>query len=229
MAPLKIFRERRQGFFHTQRDHDVLSLDRFATASRGSARQLDEDGIAFLCGPVFNGDECGGALAHLFQRFFHLGVAHFDFVNLNLKILVIAEFEFRQDFEDGAELQGLAFLEFDLIDFGPHDRNKLFLVESFFEILGHERLQHFALNVIREAAADYGDGSFARTESGDASQTRDIARYFIRSLLDVLGRNFQLNLAFTCGFSGFRVMGKLSEREGRPGLLISILSPVQYG
>ena len=73
---------------------------------------------------------------------------------MNFQILVIAQLEFRQHFEDRAELQRLAFFELDFIHFGASDRDQFFLVERFLEVFGHERLHHFALNIFGEAAAD---------------------------------------------------------------------------
>ena len=94
---------------------------------------------------------------------------------LTCEILVIAQLEFRQHFEHRAEFQRLAFLEFDFVHFRARDGNEFLLVERLFEIFRHERLHHFALNVVGETAAHQCHGRLAGTESGDAGD-RAISR-----------------------------------------------------
>ena len=166
----------------------------------GHALKLDQHGIAVLRRAAFDRNKRRGALAHFLDRFVHLRVARFDLVHLHLQILVITQLEFGKDFEDRAELQRLAFLEFDLVHFGARHRNQILFVQRLLEIFGHERLHHFALYIVRKAAPHQRDGRFARTESGNARDARDIARHFFGGLRYVVGRNFQLDFAFAGRF-----------------------------
>ena len=76
--------------------------------------------------------------------------------------------EFRQHFEDRAEFQRLAFVEIEFFDLRLRNRSQFLLGDGFFDALGHQRLQHFALDVVGEAAANQCNGSFAGAEAGYA-------------------------------------------------------------
>ena len=111
------------------------------------------------------------------------------------------EVELRQNLKNRAELQGLAFFEFDFIHFGAGYGNELLFVESLLKIFRHERLNHFALNVIGKTASHQRDGRLAGTKSGDARDSRNVTRDFLGGFLNVLSRNFQFNFALAGSFS----------------------------
>ena len=178
---------------------DAVGLHRIA-AAYGNAGELDLHEVAVLRRAAFDRNEGGSVVAHFFDGLIHLRVAGFDRVHGDFQIFVIAELEFGQDFKDGAELQRLAFLELDLVDFRTRYRDEFLFVEGLLEVLGDERLNHFALNVIGEPAADQRDGSFAGAKSGNPGDAREVACDFVGSFLNVLGRNFQLEFALACCF-----------------------------
>ncbi len=68
--------------------------------------------ISFSCtkspsfsGASLDGNKGGGALAHFFERLVNFGVAHRKVFDFDFQILVVAELEFRQNFEHRAEFQ----------------------------------------------------------------------------------------------------------------------------
>ena len=200
---------------------NIVRLHRIAAAHRG-AHQLDQNVVAVFRRTSFDRNVGGRALAHLFERFVYLLVAHLNLVNLHVQVLVVAQFEFRQHLEDRAKLQRLAFLEVHVVDFRPRNRNELFLIERLPEIFRHERLHHFALNVIGEAASHQRHRRFSGTKPGNPRHARDVARHFLGGFLDVVRWNFQLNLSFAGCFSHGKERG--AQRLARP---IRILSPVR--
>ncbi len=201
----QILGEASERLFRAEVAHDVVRLHGIAAAGR-RADQLDERVIAVLRGASLDRNERRGALAHLFERLLHLGVADLDLVHLHLDALVVAQLEFGQNFEDRAKAQRLAFLELDLVHLGARHRDELLLVERLLEVLRHERLHHLALDVLGETAAHQRHGRFAGPESGDAGDPGDVPRDFFRRFLDVLSRNFQLDFALAGCFSHEKVL-----------------------
>ena len=57
--------------------------------------------------------------------------------HFEIEIFVIGELEFGKNFEDGAEFEGLAFREIQLVDLGLRNRGQLLLGDSLFDALGH--------------------------------------------------------------------------------------------
>ncbi len=158
------------------------------------------------------------------MRLVDLLVADLDLVHLDVQILVIAQLEFRQHLENGAELQRLAFLELNVVHFRARHRNHLFLVERLLEIFRHERLHDFALDVFGEPAADQRDGRLPGTESRDAGDARDVARHLLGGLLNILRRNFQFDFALAGSFS---VIKGVSQHEPWHRRFRIRLSPVR--
>ena len=91
------------------------------------------------------------------------------------QIFVIAQLEFGEDFEDGAEFQRLAFVVVEFFDLRLRDGGEFLFVDGFFDAFGNEGLQDFALDVVGEAAADQCERSFAGAEAGDA---RNFGEFF---------------------------------------------------
>src|SRR5208282_4740099 len=213
----KVFREAFERFFGSDVAEDAVRLYGIATARR-RAHQLDERVVAVFGGAALDGHKRGRTIAHFVESLVHLRVAHLDSFDVHFEILVIAELEFGKNFEYSAKFQRLAFLEFNFVYFRARDRDQFFLVERFFEILGDKRLDHFAFNVLREAATNQRDGRLARTKSGNARHAGDIASDLFGRFLDVLGWNFQLDFTFASGFCHGEVLcgRNTTARSGLP-------------
>ena len=121
---------------------------------------------------------------------------HFDF-----ETFVIAKLEFRKDFEDGAELQRLAFGKIQLLDLRLRNRRQLLFGDGFFDALRDERLQHFALDILGEAPADQGDGRFAWPKTGHTGDPRELLGHALNFLGYFFRGNFQIQLAAASCFS----------------------------
>ena len=150
--------------------------------------------IAVFRRASFYWDKRRRALAHLLHHLIHLRVAGFHRVHLYFQALVLAQLKLRQHLEHRAELQRLAFLEFDLVHFRPRHRHEFLLVKRLLQVFRHQRLQHFALNVVRKSPANQSHRRLPRTESRNPRHARQIARYFLGRFRHILGWNFQLDL-----------------------------------
>ena len=81
------------------------------------------------------------------------------------------------------------------------DGDELFFREGRLDVLRHELLHHFALDVLGEAAANQCDGRFPGTKARNSRDARDFFRYFLARFRDFLGGDFQLEFALAGGFS----------------------------
>ena len=75
------------------------------------------------------------------------------------------------------------------------DGGEFLFVDGFFDALGNEGLQDFALDVFGEAAADQCERSFAGAEAGDA---RDLGEFFgdaFSGFGDFVGGDFEFKFA----------------------------------
>jgi len=71
----------------------------------GRAYQLDLRVVAIGQGPALHGCKRRGPLAHFRDGLVHVRVGHPGGIHLYLQVLVRAQLNFRQDFEDGAKFQ----------------------------------------------------------------------------------------------------------------------------
>ena len=128
-------------------------MQRIAPAFR-RAEEFHLSKVAILNRAALDGRKRCGTFAHLFERFRHVLVRDVHRGHVELQALVITQFEFRQHFEDRAELQRLALVEIQLIHLRLRNWGEFLFGHGFFHALRHQRLQHFSLDVICELAAN---------------------------------------------------------------------------
>src|SRR2546429_9740924 len=90
-----------------------------------------------------------------------------------------------------------------MIDLWLRDRNQLLILDGFVDLLRNKRLQHFAFDVVRKAAADERNRRFARTKSGYACNAGKLASYPLDSFLHVRGGKLQIEFT-PASFLGHR-------------------------
>ncbi len=169
----QIFVERLHGFFGADVAKDALGFQRFPAAF-GRAEKFDLDEIAVLDGAAFDGSKSGGALLHLSESFGDAFVGDGHFGEFDFEILVIAEGKFGQNLKRSAEFYGLAFVVFELVHLGLGNGRELFFGDGFFDALGDQGLQDFALDVFGETLFDERERGLAGTEAGNSSDPRQI-------------------------------------------------------
>ena len=208
----QILVERLHRFFGADVAEHAVGLQRFAAAV-GSAHQFQlRDSRRLRPARPSDGSKRRGALAHLLESLCDVLVGHFHRGHFNFQILVIAQLKFRQNFEDRAEFQRLAFGEIQLVHLRLRDRSQFLLGDGFFDALGHQRLQHFALDVVREAAADQRDRRLARTEAGHARNARKFLRHALHLFRYFFRGNFQIQFAAASCFSHGTIFSSVNDR-----------------
>ena len=186
---------------------DVVSLNRLA-ATFGHAAQFDEDVITIFCGAAFDRNVCCCALAQLFESLVDLRIAGLNRVNLNVDAFVIAEIEFGKHLKDCAEAERFSILEFNFVYFGPGNGNQILFAEGLLQVFGNKGLDYFTLNIVRESPTDQCDRRFTGTESRHARHTREVFRDLLSCFLNVVSRNFQLELTLAVCFSHLEFFGE---------------------
>jgi hypothetical protein len=194
----KIFVEGLHGFFGTDMAEDAIGLQGIASAF-GSAEEFDLDEIAVLGGAVFDGSEGGGALLHFGERVGDALVGYVHLGDFDFEGLVIAEGEFGEDFEGGAELERLALLKIELIDLWLGDGSELLLSDGFFDVFGDQGLKDLALNVVGKAPLDEGNGGFAGPKTGDPSDAGQFFSNLFGGFGNFLSGNFQVQFFAASG------------------------------
>jgi len=159
---------------------------------------LDE--VTVLSRAALHGSESGCALLHLGEGFGdtlvsdgHLG--HFDF-----EVFVVAKGEFGQNLEGGAELQWLAFVKFELFDLGLGDRCELLLGDGLFDALGDKGLEHFALDIFREATLNQRDRGFAGTKTRDPRDASELLGHLFGGFRYIFCGNLEVEFFPASGF-----------------------------
>src|SRR5580765_982037 len=198
------------GFFGADVAENAIRLQRFAAARR-SPHQFQLHIVAVFDGPPFDGSKRRGAFAHLLESLRDVGLVEFHRGHLDCETFVIAKLELREDFEYGAKLQRLAFGKIQFFHLWLRNRSQFLFRDGFFNALRDERLQHFALDVFREAAADQRYRCLARPKSRHAgnareflSYTLDLFRYFFRG-------NLQIQLAAAGCFSHGTIFSSVND------------------
>ena len=130
-------------------------------------------------------------------------VADFDFFHFDFDALVIAQLEFRKNFKRRAELHQPIVGEIDLIHFRTVDRNHFLLLQRLRKVLGHQRFEDFALDIVGEAALDQRHRGFAGAKTGNSRHFGEIARDFIRRLLYIFSGNFEFKFTLASRFGCF--------------------------
>src|SRR5207302_1393644 len=111
------------------------------------------------------------------------------------KTLIASQLEFRHHLEHRAKLHRLAFIEVQLLHFRLRNRREFLLRQGLFHALRHKRLQHFALNVVRESAANQRNGRLPAPESRNRGQARELFRHALDLFRHFFGGNLQFQLA----------------------------------
>ncbi len=167
--------------------------------------------VAVLDDAPFDRGKRRRPLAHLFESLRNVRVGDIHRGHFDREALVIPKLEFREDFEDGAELQRLALGKIELLNLRLRNGCPLLFRDGFFDALWYERLQHFALDIFRESPANQRDRRFARPESWHACDTRkflghalNFFRYFFRG-------NLQIQLAAARCFSHGTILSQIND------------------
>ena len=185
----QVFIERLHGLFSADVAENAVRFERIAAARR-SSQQLQLHEIAIFNSAPFHGSQSRRALAHLFERFRHVRFGNVHDRHFDFQALVVPQLEFRQHFENSAELQRLAFGEIQLFNLRLRDRSQLLLRHSLFHAFGHELLQHLAFDVVGKSPPNQRHGGFAGAE---ARHARNPGKIF-GDALDGLGHFFRGNL-----------------------------------
>ena len=111
----------------------------------------------------------------------------FDF---HLQAFVGAQLKLRQHFKTGSEFQRAILRVVHVIDLRLRYGNQLLVLDGLVDLLGNQRLQHFAFDVVGESAANQRNRRFAGPKSGNARDARKLARHPLDCLLHVGGGNF---------------------------------------
>jgi hypothetical protein len=164
-------------------------LQRFAAARR-SPHQLQLHVIAVFDGPPFDRRKRRRPLAHLLKGLGNIRFGEVHRGHFNFKSFVIPKFEFRQNFENRAELQRLALGKIQFLNLGLRNGRQFLLRDGLLDALRDERLQYFTFNIFGEAPADERYRGFAWPESRHA---RD-ARKFLCHALNLFRHFFRGNL-----------------------------------
>jgi hypothetical protein len=147
-----------------------------------------------------------GALAHLFEGFRHVFFGNVHRGHLELQLFVIAQFEFRQHFKYCPELQRLPFVEIQLVHLRLRDGRQFLFGNGLFHALGHQRLQHFSFDVIRELASNQRNGRLPAAKSRHVRNARKFLRHAFNLFRYFFRGNLQLQLAAAGCFSHTTVL-----------------------
>ena len=79
--------------------------------------------------------------------------------------------------------------------------HQILVLHRLLDLLGEQRLQHFALDVVGKPATDQRNRRLARAKPGNTRDARELPRHAFHRLLHVFGGNFQLELAPASCFS----------------------------
>ncbi len=190
----QVFVERLHGLFGADVAEHAFRLQRLAAAF-GRAVQFHLHKIVVPDGAALNGGEGGRTLLHLRERFGDILFREVHFRHFDFKALVVRKGKFRQHIERGAKLHRLPFVEFQLVHLGLRDGRELLLGHGLLNGLRHQVLQHFALDIFREAALDQRNGSLARAESRHARHLGKFLGDFFGGLGNLFGGNFQFEFS----------------------------------
>ena len=204
---LQVGVERLHRFFRSDVAQHAVRLQRIAAAFR-RAQQLHLSKVTVLNRPPFYGRKRCGTLTHLFQGFRYVVFRDIHRGHLEFQPFVIAQLKFRQHLKHGAKLQRLAFVEIQLVHFWLRNRRELLLRHRFLHAFGHQRLQHFALDVLRESPPNQRNWRFAPPESRNGRDAREFLRDTFDLLRHFLRGDFQLQLAAAGCFSHATVLSR---------------------
>ncbi len=204
----QIFVERLHRFFAAHVAKDAVRFERLAAARR-DAFQFELGVIAVGDGPAFDGNKVGGAVAQFFNGLIDVGVLDLEVLDFDFQVLILSQLEFGQDLERGAEFHRPCFREVHLIDLRLRHRHQLVFGDGALDLLGHERLQHFALDVVGKPAADQRDRRLPGPKSRDARHARKFLGHAFDGFLHGFRGDFQIQLAPASCFShghAFRII-----------------------
>ena len=115
---------------------------------------------------------------------------HFDF-----QVLVIAQRKLPAALQRRAEFHRLPFHEFHLVHLRLRDGSQFLLRDRLVDLLRHQRLQHFTLDVVRKALFDQRDRRLARTKARNARHPRKLLCHFLHGLRYFFRGNFQFQFS----------------------------------
>src|ERR1019366_4389087 len=200
----QMFVEGVHGFFAAHVAEHAVRLERFAAPSR-HALQFKLGVIAVGDRAGFDRNKCCGAVTQLLNRLIDLGVPDFEVIDFHFEVFILSEVELWQHLERRAELHRSAFREVYLVDFRPRHGHHFVFGYRALDLLGHQRLQHFALDVFGEPAADQRHRRLPRAESRHARHAGKFPGHAFHRLLYRFRGNFEFKLAPASRFTHGRV------------------------
>src|SRR5262249_25483604 len=132
IGALQVRIERRHGLLGADVAEDVVGLQRLAATVR-RAKKLYLRKVAVFDRAAFERRKSSGALTHVLEGLSHILVGNVHGWHFQLKTLVAAKLEFRQDLKYGAEPQRLAFAKIQLVHLRLRNRSKLLFRDRSFD------------------------------------------------------------------------------------------------